>query len=736
MRAAQEAAPADWRRRTFWLCAGMAALVLAACAPAFKSGFIWDDDAHVTANACIVGPLGLRQIWTTAAADYFPLVLTHFWLQHALWGLNPWPYHAVTIFVHLLCALTLWRVLFRLRVPGAWLGAALWAVHPVQVESVARISELKNTQSCLFYLLSIRFFLAWIEPGQIGPEGKEPAAAGASPLRRETRCYVLAWLLAVLAILNKPSTVMLPAVLGLCWWWRSGRFGWRQLAQLAPFAGVAGVASAWAIWEQRFHSGAIGAEWNQSWPERFAIAGRDIWFYLGKLVWPHPLMFMYPRWTIDPARLTTWLPLLAAVGAGALLWSRRNGSWRPVFLAAAYFGLLLFPVLGFFSVFFYRYSFVGDHFQYLASIGPLALAGAGFATAAGTLPRTVSFLAPAVAGGLLLILGAQTWRQCGVYADNEILWRTTCALNPECWLAQNNLGDILARSGRPAEAIDHYRRALRQAPEPAEIEFNLGDACVQTGRTAEAVAAYLEAVRLRPDYVSAHANLGQALVSLGRLAEAIPQYEQALRLRPDDADTETNLGLALAHTGRVPEALDHEARALRLQPASPVAHNNLGSALASSGQLSAAIDHFREAVRLKPDYADARYNLANALGNAGRLPEAIAEYRELLRQRPTHAEGQANLGLALAGTDQVGEALEHLGEAVRLRPGYAEAHAYLGFALARAGRLPEAVGEYRVSLGLNPNNPDAHYQLGVALRSLGRTAEAEEQFEAASRPAP
>jgi len=348
-------------RRAPWIPGALlAALVLLAYLPVLQAGFIWDDDKHLTENPCIVGPLGFAGIWTTSEATYYPLVLTTFWVEHALWGLAPLPYHLVNILVHAAAAIVFWVVLRQLLVPGAWIGAALWALHPVQVESVAWVTELKNTQSGLFWLVAIFFFLKWRR------------SRGAAP-------YAAALLCAIAAILSKSSTVMLPVVLALCAWWEERRWDWRHAIPLAPFFFISAAASAWTIWEQKFHAGALGEEWAQTWPERIIIAGRDVWFYLGKLLWPHPLVFIYPRWRIDGSEAVAYAPALAAVAALAVFWWQRNRWGRAAWFVSAYFVVALFPVLGFFNVYFFRYSFVGDHFQYLASMAPAALAGAWIA---------------------------------------------------------------------------------------------------------------------------------------------------------------------------------------------------------------------------------------------------------------------------------------------------------------------------------------------------------------------
>ncbi|HUJ45415.1 MAG TPA: tetratricopeptide repeat protein [Opitutaceae bacterium] len=645
------------RYRPAWLLIAIVfAAVLAAYLPVWHAGFIWDDDSNLTANPCIVGPLGFAGIWTSPAGFYFPLVTTCLWVQHALWGLAPTPYHVVNVLFHVLGAVLLWLVLRRLRTRGACFGAMLWALHPVQVESVAWISELKNTQSGVFYLLSIWFFLRWVEA--------EPAGAR----RAKAREYALALLCAILAILSKTSTVMLPVVLGLCWWWMRGRWRWRYLLWLLPFLVVSVTASAWTIWEQKFHSGALGQDWNQSLLERVVLSGRVFWFYLGKLLWPHPLIFIYPRWSLDATRAISYVPVLAAVGGLGLLWWRRQGRLRPVFFAATVFGVTLFPVLGFFNVFFFRYSFVGDHFQYLASMAALALAGAGLVTAGGWLGQRRPWLA-AVPGGVLLVgLGLLTWRQSQDYPNNETLWRATLAANPQCWMAHYNLGTLWRSTGRTRDAIAQFERALQ----------------------------------IKADMPDAQTALGSALEDAGRGDEAIAHYEQALRLDPHFTDAHNDLGLALAAAGRLPEAIAHYEQALQINPALADVHNNLGSALRAAGRAQEAIAHYEEALRLKPDYAAAHNNLGNAFREADRLPEAIAQYEQALQIAPAVPEVRNNLGIALLLAGRTQDAIAQFEAALRLNPDLAQVHLNLAAALESAGRTDEAATQYEAArrLGL------------------------------------
>lgn len=664
---ASPAAP-SWSGRDWLFVLAVFAAVLLAYQPVWRAGFMWDDDSHLTNNPCIVGPLGFKEIWTSPAGYYFPLVTTSFWLQHALWGLHPLPYHLVNVLLHAASAVLLWQVLLRLRVRGAWLGALLWALHPVQVESVAWISELKNTQSALFYLLAIWFFLRLLGPTR-------------SPDERGTiRRYALALLCAVLAILSKSSTVMLPVVLGLCWWWITGRWRWRNVLWLVPFLAVSAVASGWTIWEQKFHSGALGPDWNQSGLERLIIAGRAVWFYLGKIAWPHPLIFIYPRWRPDAARFVSYLPAVAAVVVLAVLWWRRR-QLRPVFFTAAYFGVSLFPVLGFFNVYFFRYSFVGDHFQYLASMGALALAGAVLTTARGRRQAGGAVLQPALYALLLVTLGGLTWQQSRTYASDGTLWQATLDENPQCWIAHTNLGGWLVKAGRYADAINHLQEALRLHPGIDQAQYNLGLALSKAGRPAEAIPWYEEVLRLKPDDAETLGNLGDALVKLHRLPAAIACYENSLRLHPGAATIQNNLGVILLQTGRAPEAVPHLQEAVRLRPAYADAQNNLGNALLGLGRMDQAIMHLKAAVQADPAMADAHYNLAIVLLGAERTEEGIAQLQQVVRLTPDDAGARAALGNALLQLGRAQEAIPQLQEALRLNPGLMQAREDLDAAL-------------------------------------------------------
>ena len=481
--------------------------------------------------------------------------------------------------------------------------------------------------------------------------------------------FSLSFVFFLLATLSKPSVVMLPGVLALCIWWRRRRIRWHDTVSLVPFLVVSALASAWTIWEQKFHASAVGPEWAQTWPERLIIAGGAIWFYLGKLFWPHPLIFIYPRWDINSSQWVSYLPLLAATVALIVLWLLPGEARRAVFFAAAYYVVSLFPLLGFFSVYFFRYSFVSDHFQYLASMGPLALAGAAITQGARRLvalrrgpsllparqrnavARTTewqSFLLAAIGGALLLVLGVLTWRQTAIYHNVFTLYTSTLTKNPGCWMAHYNLGIALSDRGKTDEAIAHYRQAIELRPNYAEAHYNLGRLLAQKGQLDDAVTHYEKALEINPVDAEAHNNLGVTLFGGGRVDEAIVHYQQALTIRPDYADASCNLANALVSKGDLDGAIARYSVCLELSPNQPEAEYDLASALLRKGRTDEAIAHYKTLLELHPNSADADANLGSAFLAKGRVQEAMAAYRNALRISPENAAAQSNLAWLLA----------------------------------------------------------------------------------------
>jgi protein O-mannosyl-transferase len=628
--------------------------------PAWNADFIWDDDAHLTAHKCIVGPLGFKEIWTTSEANYFPLVLTTFWLMNKLFGLDPTAFHLTGIALHATCAVLLWYLLRLLRVPGAVFGAAIWAFHPIQVESVAWVSEIINTQSCLFFLLALIFGVRWVDLDSRASLG-------------------IALICGAGALLSKPSTVGLPVVLGLCTWWMRGTMRWRDVYWLAPFFLMSLAVSGWTIWEQRFHSGAQGDEWSNSFLERIAIAGRVFWFYLGKLIWPAPLIFIYPRWSFRQLDVVSLLPSLLVVASAIFVWIRRY-YMRHVLLSFGYYFVMIFPVMGFFNVYFFRYSYVADHFVYLGSIGPIAFVCGSINFFLND--QRASLRSGLFAGTLLLsALSVYAFIHARSFRDSDTLWRATLRRNPQSFLAWNNLGVSLLARESFFEAEKMFRQALEIAPAVAETHFNLGKCLNGQGKHLDAVEAFQAAVRLQPSLESARVSLGNTLALMpGRQDEAITHYNAALLINPANSEVHTNLAVVLGQIeGRLDEAIRHGLTAVQLSPHTAAAHLNVGVLLARiPSRLGDAIVHFREAVRLKSDYVKAYINLGLALAaRPGGSDEAIRAYETALEIEPSSAVAHNNLGVALAQLQRWEAAQKHFEEAVRIAPDFDDAQSNL-----------------------------------------------------------
>ena len=629
-------------------------LIFLAYARVGAAGFIWDDESHLTQNPCIIGPLGLADIWTSTSAFYYPLVLTTFWILHHFVGLNPLPYHILNVTFHAAAALLLWPVLVQLRVRGAWLGAAIWALHPVLVQSVAWVTEMKNTQSAFFYLLAISCFLQ---------------------SRDRKRNFIFYWLTIfffVAAITSKPSTVMLPLVLALCLWWREGEIKQRDLRLLLPFVLISLLASGWTIWEQKFHSHATGADWVQTPLQRVLISADVIWFYLLKLIWPHPLIFIYPRWNVDPSQWFVWIPLVALLVTAAVLFIKRNSLLRPVVFAFAYFVITLFPVLDFFDVYFFRYSFVSDHFQYLASMGPLALAGAGIVTAVEKIGVHRLAIQAASTLVILSILGALSFHQSAKYHDVITLYQATLAQNPGCWMAEYNLGLALKNQGQLDQAIAHYRRAINIWPDYVEAHYNLGGAYIEKGEFDEALAEYRRAIEIRPDEADSHNNYGSALRELKQFDQAEIEYKRALSLRPQYVDARLNLGSLLLQRGRIAEAITNLETARRLQPNDATTHVTLALALMKNGQGSKAAAEFNHALQLAPDRVNALNGFAWLLATAADDSVRDGKRAVLLAERANALAGNNDptilhtLAAAYAEARRFDEALQTARRAMKL----------------------------------------------------------------------
>jgi len=538
-------------------------LVVAACYfPALQNGYIWDDDYYVTQNATLRSVQGLYRMWfeLRSIPQYYPLVHTTYWLEYHLWGLNPFGYHLVNILLHAVNALLLWYLLRKLAVPGSWLAAALFALHPVHVESVAWITERKNVLSAFFYFLSL---IAYIRASGLGqPIPVNGTAKEANPFR----FYLLSLILFIGALLSKTVTCSLPAVILLVIWWKRGRLTVRDITPLVPFFIVGAGLGLQTAWLEEHGVGARGDAFNYGIAERFLIAGRAFWLYLEKLFWPLPLAFFYPQWVVDVQAWRQYLfPISAIAGlAGLVLLQKKIG--RGIAAAMLFFAGTLFPALGFFNVFPMGYSFVADHFQYLASIGPLALFAAALKTSFLKMPVRLKAAEAVVICAVLCMLGALVWQQSQIYKNEETLWRDTLVKNPRSLFAHMNLGKTLCDQGRPDDAIQYFQAALLIKSNFAMTHYNLGVAYIKKGAHEQAMLHLKEAVRLNPEYAEAYYNLGIICALGNKDDEAVEYFLTSIKFMPESPSTYYNLGVVLERQKKIQAAAYCYSKTLRLNP--------------------------------------------------------------------------------------------------------------------------------------------------------------------------
>ncbi len=695
----------------------LVAAAVAAYQPVWQAGFVWDDDIYVTTNQLLSAPDGLWRIWFSfdSPSQYFPLTYTTLWLEHALWGLNPVGYHWVNLALHAANALLLWQLLRRLQIPGAWLGAALFALHPVQVESVAWISERKNVLMGLFFLLTL---LVW----QVFVAGKR---------RGEFPLYLLALVLYVLALAAKTTACTLPAALLLILWLKRGSIRAVRVVQVLPFLALGLGAGLLTIWWEKYHQGTQGQMFALGISERLLVAARAFWFYLEKLAWPFDLAFSYPRWTLVTGQLTDFVWAGGLLLLVLLLLILRRWVGRGPEVAVLYFVATLSPVLGFIMLYTFRYSFVADHYQYLAAIGPLTLVAAGLTTALRPLGKAQQVLLPILAVALLGALGYRTWQQSAIYENEETLWRATLAVNPSSWMAQNNLAILLLHRGETEEAIRHFEEALRLDPNYSEAHYNLGNALFRAGRIDEARAHYERALQIFPDYAQARNNLAILLLQTGENAGAIEQLEAAVRIAPRMIETRQLLGETLLQQGRGEEGLAQLQAALEIEPNSAALRDALAAAYRKLGRSEEAKTVVtKQSTEGKPTTAAAEMVAGRNALEAYESAEAAAHFERALELDPQNAEAHYHLGNCYLDLHRLEAAMEQFRKAVALKPDFASARLNLANTLMESDKMEEAVAEYEKTLALDPNYILAHKNLASTLNRLGRFDEGMEHLQA------
>ena len=657
-----------------WLLAAALALVtLALYWPALRCGFInYDDNDYVTANIHVQNGLtwdGFQWAFLNpVSSNWHPLTMLSHMLDCQIFGLAPWGHHLTSVLLHALNGVLVFILLRQMTgaIGRSLLVAALFAVHPLRVESVAWVAERKDVLSSAFGLLALIFYGRYARPEIENRKSK-------------IKNYCLSFLCLALGLMSKAMLVTWPFVLLLLDFWPLGRFQrsgiWRLVREKIPFFALAAAMSVVTFLVQQ-HGGAMSAGDHIPFGARCGNAMVSYWGYLEKIFWPADLAVFYPYpgyW--PPTRvLLAGAAILVVSGLLFVRWRR-----QPFLLMGwLWFAGTLVPVIGLVQV---GEQAMADRYTYLPSLGILILMvwGAGDLTRRWRPPARSLSVAGLAAVALCLVL---TRQQLGCWRDSETLFRHALAVTEDNYFAHDNLGTALATRGQMDEAIGHFQEVLRLKPDLAAARNNIGYALDMIGRTDQAISQFQEALRLKPDFAAAHDNLGYALDKIGQTDQAISQFQEALRLKPEYA----------------------------------AAHNNLGYALCKTGRLDEAIRHFQIAVRLAPDYAEARNNLGGALAMQGRTGEAAAQFEETLRLNPEHVRARNNLGNALLDQGQIDGAIRQFQEALRLQPDYANAHNNLGRALLHQGRTGDAIGEFQSALRLKPDFALAATNLARALK--------------------
>lgn len=700
--AAQPRPVRRWRNWRAWpwrkilpglLLVGMTLLVYA---PVMWNIYIWDDDAYITRNLTLRSLDGLRAMWfrPLSLPQYYPLVHTTFWLEYHAWGLHPVGYHVDNVLLHAIGALLVWRVMARLRLPWPWLIAALFAVHPVSVESVAWATERKNVLSMALALASMLCYLR-VEP----PSASEPTT---SPNKRGG-FYALALLFFIGALLSKTVVATLPAVLLVIYWWQRGRLSLHVVIPLIPMLLLGACLGGYTAWLERYHVGAEGSEWAFTPLERLLIAGRAVWFYAGKLLWPHPIIFFYRRWEIEETALWQYLyPAAVCLTVGALWLARKRLGRGPLAAVLIYCGVLM-PALGFLNVFPFRFSFVADHFQHHAMLAIVALEVATMAMiwqrlegtaqsiapdgemASGWRPLTLQRIGVGAVAALLLSLSIISFRQTMAYYDHVSLYSDVIAKNPKCWVAYSNLGVELSARGEKDVALELFRKSLAIDPKKARVNSNYGQALITVGRRdgyfpgqlQEALEHFEYALSVDPDLADAHAGMAEILLEMNNKEDAKKHMRDALRLQPRYTQVLLASALMMIKDEEWREAEEVFHRLIEIKPSVPEAYHGVGLSLLNQNRPRDAIVYFQKSLLLDPDSFEAHYNMANALFMVGELHAAAEHYNEALRIKPDYLEALSNLGVTLGSMGDADDAIKCFEHLLRLDPQYNGAAANL-----------------------------------------------------------
>lgn len=556
--------------------------------PVLHGDWLWDDDFDISKNTVIQDPGGLWKIWFKPGSllDYYPIKASVQWVQWQLWGTDTFGYHLTNVILHIANGLLVWRLLGKLGIRLAWLGGLLFVIHPVTVESVAWMAELKNTLSLFPFLLAMCAFIDYED-------------------RKQAKDYFLALAFFLVAMLCKTTMTLFPIVILLYIWWKRGGIEWHDLKISSPFFIVSFTLGLVTVfvgkWYQQFnHRVSIDVPIGDAF-SRFALAGQSIAVYFSKCVLPVHMSPSYPKWSVDSSSPLSFLPWLVLCGVAFWLWTKRMSWGRHALLGLGFFLINLLLFIGFISISYMRFTWVMDHFLYIPIIGLIGLTVAAFGKIKDQLSSATRPIGVGFVTILMALLAWESHAYAQIFINQETLFTYVLKGNPVALLAHQNLGKIFSDTGRLDKAIEEYQTFLMISPNDAEIRISLGNALDRIGRSDEAMEQYKEASRLSPESALPYYNLGNIYMKTDRLPEAVRQYEQALKISPDFAEAHGNLGAALYQLHQVSDAIEHYQEALKIQPNDAETHANLGIALMSMGRTSDAMDQFNQALEINPD---------------------------------------------------------------------------------------------------------------------------------------
>ncbi len=645
-----------------------------AFSPAFHGDWLWDDNLYIIANPLMDDPAGLWKTWFQPGIliDYYPITFTVQHIEWALWGMDTLGYHLTNVVLHLLSALLVWRLFDQLGLRLAWWGALIFAIHPVMVESVSWITELKNTLSLPPLLGAM---CLWIDYDE----------------KKRGRDYILALLLFLVAMLCKTSGTMLPTVFLLYAWWKRGRIGWTDLKVSAPFFLISLLLGIAGIWLEHHHPGPPPFV-TPDWLSRVDTSQRQIFFFLLLCFFPLHLLPIYPSGLVAAPSFLDLLPWIPLLGFLYLCWINRRAWGRHALLGLGFFLLNLVPILIFILASLSTMIWSMDHLVYLPIIGLIGLVVSGLDALDRRLSPPARLCVNGVAVVITVLLALECHIYAGIFGDAEALWSHAVRGNPDSWMVRTNLGEALGQRNRVQDAVGQFKAAIRMNPIYDNAHYDLAKALGQLGRTSEAIQEYGTLLKINPGYANAYYDLGNLLLQSNRIPEATEQFNLALRVNPQHAPTHYALGNLFLNANKIPEAIDQYEQSLQIAPKHPEVHSALGKALLRVNRLPEALDQCLQAVALDSNDVSSLSNAGVALARMGRFPEASQQFQAVLQIDPNYFEARNNLGSIFLVTGRFPEAVEQYQAALRIKPDSADVKKNLARALqmekARAATPP------------------------------------------------